>query len=165
MWSPFSTKAFRPATLLKRDSNTSVFPWNMQFFYEHLLWRLSTNGCFWNLQWQHQYFSMFINVHLNGSLWRAEKLHKKHWFYCLLLIELYNRRPATKFLKTFRTPFFRNSAQPKRKAVFRYTFTKNDPLILILVSICNKKGKLFKSYSNWVGQIYLKYPYELFLKI
>ena len=68
--------------------------------------------------WQHQYFSMFINVHLNGSLWRAKKLHKKHWFYCFLLIELYNRGPATKFLKTFRTPFLEAALSQKGKLFF-----------------------------------------------
>ena len=36
-----------PATLLKRGSNTGVFLWLMRFFWEHLLWKISTNGCFW----------------------------------------------------------------------------------------------------------------------
>ena len=42
-WSLFFTKlqAFRPATLLKIDSYTSVFLWNLRNSEEHLLWRTS----------------------------------------------------------------------------------------------------------------------------
>ena len=36
----------RPATLLKRDSNTSIFLWNLQNFQEHLFWRIAANDCF-----------------------------------------------------------------------------------------------------------------------
>ena len=90
---------------------------------------------------------------------------RKRWFYCFLLIELHHSRTTRKFLKIFRTTVFRNNAQQKKNTVFRYTFTEKDQLLPILVSICNKKGKLFKSYNNWVSQIYLKYPYELFLKL
>ena len=41
-WGLFSIKlqAFRPATLLKRDSNTVVFLWNLRNFSEHLHWLL-----------------------------------------------------------------------------------------------------------------------------
>ena len=37
-WSLFLIKlqTFRPATLLRRDSNTGFFLWNLQSFYEHL---------------------------------------------------------------------------------------------------------------------------------
>ena len=40
-------RAFRPATLLKRDSNTNIFVWNFQNFLEHLFWRTSVNGRFY----------------------------------------------------------------------------------------------------------------------
>ena len=42
-WSLFFTKlqAFRPATLLKIDSYTSVFLWNLRNSEEHLFWRTS----------------------------------------------------------------------------------------------------------------------------
>ena len=40
-------QAFRPATLLKRDSNKGVFLWILPNFYEHVFWRTSANGCFW----------------------------------------------------------------------------------------------------------------------
>ena len=42
-WSLFFTKlqAFRPATLLKIDSYTSVFLWNLRNSEEHLFWRAS----------------------------------------------------------------------------------------------------------------------------
>ena len=39
-------QAVRPATLLKRDSNTVVFLWILWNFPEHLFWRISENGCF-----------------------------------------------------------------------------------------------------------------------
>ena len=47
-WSFFLIKlrAFRNATLLKRDSNTIIFVWNFQNFLEHLFWRTSVNGRF-----------------------------------------------------------------------------------------------------------------------
>ena len=49
-WSVFSIKlqAFRPITLLKRESNTGYFLWILQNFQEHLFWRTSANGCFWH---------------------------------------------------------------------------------------------------------------------
>ena len=36
-------KAWSPATLFKRDSNTSVFLWLLWNFWEHLFWRGSVN--------------------------------------------------------------------------------------------------------------------------
>ena len=36
-------------TLLKKDFNTCVFPWNLQNFYEHLFLQNSSSGCFWRL--------------------------------------------------------------------------------------------------------------------
>ena len=49
-WSPVLMKfhAFRPATLLKRDSNRGVVLWILRNFQEHLFWRTSANGCFWS---------------------------------------------------------------------------------------------------------------------
>ena len=38
--------AFIPTTLLKRDSNTGVFPKILWKFYKHLFWRSSANACF-----------------------------------------------------------------------------------------------------------------------
>ena len=42
-WSLFFKKlrAFRPATLLKRDSYKGVFLWNLRNYEEHLFWRTS----------------------------------------------------------------------------------------------------------------------------
>ena len=39
-------ESFRPATLLKRDSNTDVFLTILRNFWEHLFWRTFTNGYF-----------------------------------------------------------------------------------------------------------------------
>ena len=45
--SQYSQESCRPATLLKRDSNTGVFLWIWRNFYKYLFWRTSANGCFW----------------------------------------------------------------------------------------------------------------------
>ena len=49
--------AWRPATLLKRDSDTSVFLWILRNFPEHLFWKTSANGCFWKGTW----YLLYIN--------------------------------------------------------------------------------------------------------
>ena len=41
-------QAFRAPALLKRDSNTGAFLRTLRNFYEHLFWRTSANGCFWD---------------------------------------------------------------------------------------------------------------------
>ena len=47
-WNLFLIKlqAWRPATLLKRDSNTGVFLWNLQNFSEHFFLQNISGGCF-----------------------------------------------------------------------------------------------------------------------
>ena len=54
LWSLFFNKTadLRPATLLRKDSNTGTFLWILQNFSEQL-WVTSSNGCFcafWNIQ-------------------------------------------------------------------------------------------------------------------
>ena len=46
-WSLFLIilQGLKPATFLKRDSNTGVFLWKANFL-EHLFWRTSANNCF-----------------------------------------------------------------------------------------------------------------------
>ena len=46
-WGLFLIKfqAFRPATLLKKDSYTDVFSWNLRHFQEHLFQRNSADEC------------------------------------------------------------------------------------------------------------------------
>ena len=41
-------QAWRSATLLKRDSNTGVFLWNLQYFWEHVFLQNTSGGYFWN---------------------------------------------------------------------------------------------------------------------
>ena len=61
-WSLFliklqTLKAWRPATLLKRDSNTSAFLWNLRiFFTEPLRWLLLANKS-WKVAWVLQFLS------------------------------------------------------------------------------------------------------------
>ena len=61
-------------TLFKRDSNTGVFQWNLQSFYEHLFWTISANDCFCPYQdfqnliltssWRHRFlYNNIINKH------------------------------------------------------------------------------------------------------
>ena len=40
----FTGKQFRPAALLKRGSNKGVLQWNLQNFWEHLIWGLQTTA-------------------------------------------------------------------------------------------------------------------------
>ena len=42
------SQILRTATLLKRDSNTDFFLWNLWIIQEHLFCRGSMNGWFWN---------------------------------------------------------------------------------------------------------------------
>ena len=48
----FLTKlqAWRPATLLKRDTNTDFFLWNLQNFKKHLVLQNIPGGYFWPSQ-------------------------------------------------------------------------------------------------------------------
>ena len=48
-WSLFliTLQVFRPASLLKRDSNTDVYLWNLRNFSEHLFWRTSAKEFFY----------------------------------------------------------------------------------------------------------------------
>ena len=41
-------QAFRPVTILKRDSNTDIFLWISGNLQEHQFWRAFANGCFCN---------------------------------------------------------------------------------------------------------------------
>ena len=40
-----------PATLLKGDSKTDVYLWNLRNFFEHLFLQNTSSGCFCNLEW------------------------------------------------------------------------------------------------------------------
>ena len=40
-----------PATLLKGDSKTGVYLWNLRNFFEHLFLQNTSSGCFCNLEW------------------------------------------------------------------------------------------------------------------
>ena len=50
-WSLFliQLQSSSPATILKSNSSTGVFLWTLQNFKQHLFWKTSANGCFWNL--------------------------------------------------------------------------------------------------------------------
>ena len=50
-WSLFliNLQAYKPPTLLQRDSNTGVFLWILRKFWKPLFQRASVNNCFWTL--------------------------------------------------------------------------------------------------------------------
>ena len=50
-WSLFliQLQSTSPATILKRNSSIGIFLWTLPNFQEHLFWKTSANGCFWNL--------------------------------------------------------------------------------------------------------------------
>ena len=50
-WSLFliNLEVYKPATLLQRDSDASVFLWILRNFYKGLFQRTSVNDCFWTL--------------------------------------------------------------------------------------------------------------------
>ena len=70
-WGLFLIKlqAFRPATLLKRNFNTGVFPWTLLNFHKHLLCRKSANGCFWNYK-MNIITDIFLTSSGSGSGWK-----------------------------------------------------------------------------------------------
>ena len=57
----------RPATSLKRDSNTSFFLWILWNSWEHLIWKTSANGCFLNV-------SFLYPLNTSKNLWQIEPL-------------------------------------------------------------------------------------------
>ena len=50
-------QTFRPVSLLRRDSNIGVFPWNLWNFQEHLFWRTSEDS-YWSLNETFRIFSI-----------------------------------------------------------------------------------------------------------
>ena len=75
-WSLFLIKfqAFRPATLLRRDSNTGVFLWILQNFYELLSYKTSANGRFW-IKFSYQAMIWKGMSRKNTHFPRLRKLH------------------------------------------------------------------------------------------
>ena len=65
----FKKAAGLKETLLKRDSNTGVFPGILLSFQERLFWRTSANGCFW----KEPKFIWWIHL---GLLLRKQAIHK-----------------------------------------------------------------------------------------
>ena len=50
-------QAWRTATLLKGDSNTGVFLWNLRNFYEQLFLQNTSSGCFWRAPYHSRYLA------------------------------------------------------------------------------------------------------------
>ena len=127
-WSLFLIKlqAGRPATLLKRDSNTGFFLWNLPNFLENLIWRNTffmqntSNGCFWKFHHRcstnfcrSSHSQMFFK---RGALKNFAILTGKHQCWRLFLINLYcnfikkrlqHRYFLVNIAKFLRTVFYR----------------------------------------------------------
>ena len=56
-------------TLLKRDSNTGVYLWELQNFYEHLFLQNTSGGCFWK-----NFSEKFCKIHFSFLI----QLQAKH---------------------------------------------------------------------------------------
>ena len=82
-WSQFLIKslAWRHTNLLKIDSNTGVFLWTLQKFYEQTIWKISANGYFRNFS---KPFSNLLagwsNKNSPSLLWETIWWVKKTWF-------------------------------------------------------------------------------------
>ena len=94
-WRLFFTKlqAFRPATLLKIDSYTSVFPWNLRNSEEHLFWRTSERllSCIDYL---------IIYLFLQSSTVHVLHFYRELLYYAIKTIELMTRE-AVSFEEVF----------------------------------------------------------------
>ena len=72
-WQMFFKIGVRPATLLKRDSNTGAFLWNLSNFLEHFFYRTS-------LLW-------WLLLAVNSVHWKF-MLPRKEWYTWMLLLRL-----------------------------------------------------------------------------
>ena len=106
--SQYSQESCRPATLLKRDSNTGFFLWILRNFQEHLFWRTSVNHCLWS-------FKTATEHQFNQDLGTYKFLGKK------LIHVKYKVSYVLNYLKFFEAGHKNNSRthslQQKKKAV------------------------------------------------
>ena len=67
--------AWRPPTLLKRDSNTGSFLWILRNFYEQLFLQNTSDGCFISSKFYSDY-SLFRRYHpsKNNKCWFEKKM-------------------------------------------------------------------------------------------
>ena len=91
-WSLFLIKllAFRPASLLRRDSHTDVFLWILWNFQKYLFWRISVNG-FFSEQYNHLHVVVVLLIllvlkALPFCLNHFAK-YRDYYFYQIFLIE------------------------------------------------------------------------------
>ena len=68
-------EALRPATLLKRDSNASIFLWVLWNFLQYLFWRISANSCFGKLL----KIPMPVAVYSGQEKWELSKFRNIPW--------------------------------------------------------------------------------------
>ena len=73
------------SNFFKRDSNTGVFLWNLQNFWEHLFWRTFANDCFFFLNFHyHQLSCRKVLFHV---LEEKQLYWRKSWFFFKYSIE------------------------------------------------------------------------------
>ena len=98
------SKAARPATLWKTDSNTDVFLWIFQNFSDHIFWRTYAYSCFWGdiRKWLFRTFflcSCFQNHH--SILQKYLSLSNQNFKHNLVHVLSLNLTPALSFEPRF----------------------------------------------------------------
>ena len=88
-------QAFGSGTLLKRDSNTGVFLWNLQNFYERLFWRTFANDYFWaSFAWSQGFMKKCMHSYSYYILILCDTSSRIHW-----------RPPSTEFKNIYFAKF------------------------------------------------------------
>ena len=134
-------QVLRPATLLKRYSNTGIYLWNFRNFLEHLFRRISAND----------YFCSFIFM--------APVLESLHNKFASLQIcnfikkRLQHRCFLVKFAKFLRTPFVKSTSG----GCFWIFKQKNNVFCIALKKVNMSCDTMFINFSActkkpWVGK-------------
>ena len=83
----FTGKHLQANNFFKRDSNTGVFLWNLQNFWEHLFWRTFANDCFFFLNFHyHQLSCRKVLFHV---LEEKQLYWRKSWFFSNIQLRIF----------------------------------------------------------------------------
>ena len=127
----------RPATLLKTDSNTGVFLWNLQNFQEHLFWRTLENNCFW--QGNEWMTLSATSCSKKTKLTVIKRLRKERFDLCIFM------------------PSWKQSSFSDLNITFKYTF--GSPLIVcdsidvIVIGILAISDRKYLVMCSWMAEI------------
>ena len=105
-------QGLRAVTLLKRDSNTGVFLWNLQNFWEQLFWRTSTNDYF-----------LFFFFQIRFSRFNCFRIHIWDWLKLISLLQQYGYQ---NFHVSAVTPLLSYVIKPKNCRTLFFSFIFNE---------------------------------------